>query len=462
MSIEIVVSRYNETLNWLSKKPYCNYPVTIYNKGLNNDFKKTNKIKKIVSLNNVGRCDHTYLYHIINNYDNLEDITIFLPGSVHIHYKNIIGIKVIYAVEQTHDTYFYLYVDDIYKAFCNFKLDEYCSSYKTNIDHDQLFILADIRPFGKWFISHFGEMKVNYHAYYGIFAVHKRHILQHPIDYYKNLIKELEVSSNLEVGHYFERAWGAIFGPLDNINSTKYLSNIPYSFYNNTPRNIEIIISRYNEDLHWIDDLLFDPVDKITIYNKGINNNFIVTEKVKKVVNVENVGRCHHTYLYHIINNYDNLSNFLIFIPGSMENDNKWNSIINIFELLKYGYDDIFPISNNDSTIYQDNKDFYLEEWKSNNIENCELNNETKLTLSLDRPYKKWYEKHFKDKKYYKMSYKNIFALSKEYILQFPITYYQELIKELEVSNNTEVGHFYERSWSAIFNVPDNFYTYLK
>ena len=30
---------------------------------------------------------------------------------------------------------------------------------------------------------------------------------------YDKLIKELEVSSNPEVGHYFERAWAAVFGP---------------------------------------------------------------------------------------------------------------------------------------------------------------------------------------------------------------------------------------------------------
>ena len=33
-----------------------------------------------------------------------------------------------------------------------------------------------------------------------------------------NLLKELEVSSNPEVGHYFERAWVAVFGVTDNAN----------------------------------------------------------------------------------------------------------------------------------------------------------------------------------------------------------------------------------------------------
>jgi hypothetical protein len=43
-------------------------------------------------------------------------------------------------------------------------------------------------------------------------AVHKNDILRHPIQYYKDLIKELEFT-NPEVGHYFERSWIAIFKP---------------------------------------------------------------------------------------------------------------------------------------------------------------------------------------------------------------------------------------------------------
>ena len=39
------------------------------------------------------------------------------------------------------------------------------------------------------------------------------HIQQHPVEYYKRLRAMLENHSNPEVGHYIERAWGAIFWP---------------------------------------------------------------------------------------------------------------------------------------------------------------------------------------------------------------------------------------------------------
>ena len=38
-------------------------------------------LRLIINLENVGVCVHTYFYHIIEHYDNLDDIIVFLPGS---------------------------------------------------------------------------------------------------------------------------------------------------------------------------------------------------------------------------------------------------------------------------------------------------------------------------------------------------------------------------------------------
>ena len=227
-SIELVVARYNESLDWINTNPYNKYPVIVYNKGTNSDFIKPTKLKDVVPVKNVGRCDHTYLYHIIQNYDNLADITVFLPGSIDPSEtdphgkgkeKDEVGKLVISNVEKKGDTYFSIETEDVYQAFKDFELDEWRATYGKNTELNSEFKLtpASPRPFGKWFRAHFGDMKVRKYGYFGIFAVHKKHILQHPKSYYEDLIKELEVSSNPEVGHYFERAWGAVFGPLDGI-----------------------------------------------------------------------------------------------------------------------------------------------------------------------------------------------------------------------------------------------------
>jgi len=75
---QIVVSRYNEDIKWLI--PFKLITI-IYNKGdedLNLNF-------NIIKLPNIGRESHTYLHHIINNYDNLKDRTIFIQGKINDH-----------------------------------------------------------------------------------------------------------------------------------------------------------------------------------------------------------------------------------------------------------------------------------------------------------------------------------------------------------------------------------------
>ena len=78
MSCEIVIARYNENLDWVNKLD-PSIKVTIYNKGLNDiNF-------PFITLPNVGRETHTYLYHIIHNYKSLADQTIFCQGNTISH-----------------------------------------------------------------------------------------------------------------------------------------------------------------------------------------------------------------------------------------------------------------------------------------------------------------------------------------------------------------------------------------
>jgi len=85
-NITIIVSRFNENLNWINEFPFNQFKYIVYNKGNNENFEKNNVVK-IVKLENIGRCDHTFLYHIIENYDNLSNIVVFFPGSIDIQDK---------------------------------------------------------------------------------------------------------------------------------------------------------------------------------------------------------------------------------------------------------------------------------------------------------------------------------------------------------------------------------------
>ena len=79
--IDIIIARYNEDLNWMLESPFNNFKYIVYNKGDNDNFCKEN-VKQIINISNLGKCDHTYLYHIVNNYYNLAEILVFFPGSI--------------------------------------------------------------------------------------------------------------------------------------------------------------------------------------------------------------------------------------------------------------------------------------------------------------------------------------------------------------------------------------------
>ena len=70
LRVEIVVAKYEESLKWLYLLPY---PHTIYDKG-------PMSIAGAVSRPNVGREAETWLHHIIDRYDSLADVTVFLQG----------------------------------------------------------------------------------------------------------------------------------------------------------------------------------------------------------------------------------------------------------------------------------------------------------------------------------------------------------------------------------------------
>ena len=75
--VEMVVAHYCEDLSWI--RPYAHL-TTIYDKGKSNLSEMTAWGAKTVTLPNVGRESHTYLYHIVHNWDKLADWTVFFQG----------------------------------------------------------------------------------------------------------------------------------------------------------------------------------------------------------------------------------------------------------------------------------------------------------------------------------------------------------------------------------------------
>lgn len=212
---------------------------------------------------------------------------------------------------------------------------------------------------------------------------------------------------------------------------------------------IELVIARYNEPLLWLLDPPFNQIPN-TIYNKGNNETFVKNEHNLSVISLPNLGRESESYLQHVIRRYDSLAKVTLFLPGSLDtNGNKYNKAIYI--LSHFVNASTFIGINHQPSIQKDIYDFTLDEWSSRTDSNAKSNPESKLTPSHIRPYGKWYEHHFKDMVTHVAPYGGVFSVAKKDILQHPIQHYQYLIKDLQLSSNPETGHYFERSWEAVF-----------
>lgn len=205
--------------------------------------------------------------------------------------------------------------------------------------------------------------------------------------------------------------------------------------------NYNIVIARYNEDISW----LIKYSDKICLYNKG--NSFVENYKFKLYRELPNIGREAHTYLKYIIDNYDNLPDYIIFTQGKIEDnfffkDMNSKMVLNILlhDVIKYGYSKLYKIYESSDLCWGYN--FRISNYGSK-VQQCKYN-------FLD-----WFNKFI----YPEFPTNNIFiyphaifSVRKDKILSNPKQKYIEIIKELD-SIHPETAHYLERSWYYLFNL---------
>lgn len=216
-------------------------------------------------------------------------------------------------------------------------------------------------------------------------------------------------------------------------------------------KKLEVIISRYNEDLSWLQRPEFDGIH-ITCYNKGPNppNTY---GRDCNIINLPNVGRCDHTYLYHISTNYDKLANVTLFFPASCFDGHKACVTLNVIKKAKLTEDTVLPsVFGNHEDVRMDMYNFTIDNWKATNADNIAINSEDALQKSPIRPFGAWFDHNFPDHPPYRVvCYYGIFAVSKEHIMQHSVSRYESLMAYLDNHSNPEVGHYMERSWGAVF-----------
>jgi hypothetical protein len=218
-NVDIVIARYNENLSWTLETPFNEFKYIVYNKGDNEDFEKKN-VKQIINLENVGRECHTYIKHIVDNYDRLSNVLVFFPGSIDIDYKKWKGIMTLNGIKNNHceKAFFLCHYEKsgVLDLFSEFKISNWCSTDSANVakNNESKLTLSKLRPFRKWFLHNFGNIGVQHYNYNSVISIDKRDILQHRKFRYEKFLDELSISSSPEVVHYMERSWGALFHPI--------------------------------------------------------------------------------------------------------------------------------------------------------------------------------------------------------------------------------------------------------
>jgi hypothetical protein len=365
MDTELVVARYNEDLIWLSK--VNNKKITIYNKGNNINY---NNIK----LPNIGRESHTYLTHIIKNYDNLADITIFTQGDPFFHspdFLNLIEKPELFEPIQPLSTYYSpsfnnasnnnkkiilekgflkkgippksvvnktqnlwinnnkVYVEYFDNDGVTFYPDYYYSEfiYKFINEIQKIFKFKSYIKFIKdrYKLTNINRSLLQPMCYAGLFAVSKKVIKSRKIDFYKNILNLLledYEKYNIDSGLLLERLWLIIFN---------------YQKYNKHYK--KLYVKNY----------------EIKNINLPINNNIIN-------FNIKNV-RDNELYLILIIDNNEYeliISNSRIYLKNKKDIFKKYIPIKNNFFNNDKYINIIIKLLNKKLNIYVNNK-IYLD-----------------------------------------------------------------------------------------------------
>ena len=205
--------------------------------------------------------------------------------------------------------------------------------------------------------------------------------------------------------------------------------------------NKKIVISRYNEDISWINNYSYDYI----VYNKGEK-----IEEVHNVLNVENIGNNQRDIFQFIVENYDNLPNIIVFVQGNPYDHckkEKFDKLIlsEQFTSLE-SYEDI--IQSNAQTLdkyggfMEINNSWYINHYNNTLGQTCAW---TSFNHFMDSCFVNYVSNHW-----------NRFAPGSQYIItkeiahHYPKNFWKFLMNVLNKNHMTE-GHVIERSLWMIF-----------
>lgn len=247
------------------------------------------------------------------------------------------------------------------------------------------------------------------------------------IKYYKNLLHKYQSQKKIGIKPDIT----------DIISINNKLNHILFHIYGLDKQKYEIVIARYNEPID-----VWKPFFPITtIYNKGPNNLNIAS------IPLDNVGRESHTYLYHIIDNWDNLADTTLFTQCNLSFDHKPFPVslylLSHLDLTIHLWNNTIDFKNNIPWGFLQHGGKWLKEYNNGDMR--------KTTLTFGDWWDKYIEIDRPPLNTFLWSHGAIFSVKKELIKKKPLSYYQKLLTTINDCKNPEEGHYMERSWNKLF-----------
>ncbi|TDZ33376.1 hypothetical protein C8035_v010906 [Colletotrichum spinosum] len=222
-----------------------------------------------------------------------------------------------------------------------------------------------------------------------------------------------------------------------------------------SPNHLGIVCARFKEPLEpWA------AVANYTyVYAKGSvpqSNDSVPHSAFRSYVPLRNIGREGHTHLYHIVNNYDELQDVMIFSQADPF-DLLAPAVSTTTEMVQKAVDvekdDVTPFN---PKLFHDVADWGRIDWNSSKEALWTTPSQIKtLERALYTPGEFWTrvvgEPH---PPAIRAMHGGIFAVRRETIQRLPREAYQKALDEFEKANssNPEVGFFMERMWAPMFS----------
>ena len=292
--VEVVVAKYKEDTAWTNglKHPYIIYD------------KSNDPLYYSVRLPNIGREAHTFLYHIVTNYNKLADVTVFLQGKPddHVTFDITECISKINALTGKEE------LSSFFKELQHdLDFEHYRFIDRTKIFNDSILIKSNDYIYFSYlptpYLIALGKLCVPSFAAGAQYIVPKRNILARPLEFWKKLLEFSKTTRYLDNDYRRLDAWG-----FERIWILLY-TNIPINpDFSPITADVEIVVARKNSN-----ELQFLK------HCSHLHIDYSTPERGKEL----------SVYLHHIVDKYERLATVTIFVKQPEDDDVEFSRRIN-------------------------------------------------------------------------------------------------------------------------------------